>query len=426
MLAGTIREFPKHVSLGSLSSGLIAWLFGVTGPLLIVLQAATEGHLSASEVTSWIFGIYVIPGLMTLLQAFVFQQPIGYAFSIPGAVLIGATLVHHSYAQVIGAYIVAGLIILLLGLSGVVERVMRVLPMPVMMGMVSGVLLPFGVGLFKAVVANPMLNGIPLVVFLLLSFAPGIAKKFPPILGAVIATGVVLALAHEVHTQGVSFGVAAPHLYKPAWSVSTMGQLVLPLVLTVVAIQNAQGIAVLKSEDYTPPINSMTRWSGIGSVLNAFLGAHTTCIAGPMTALLAGSESGRKEAKYTAAVTLGVLSVLFGLFAPLAASIPHMIPTSTIQMLGGIAMISVLTDSLHMSFVATFKKSALFSFLITVSGVTIARIGAPFWGLVGGTCVSFLLEKGDYKKVTNRELEHPPGDLPEPDSGERAFETNLN
>ncbi|WAH37568.1 benzoate/H(+) symporter BenE family transporter [Alicyclobacillus dauci] len=403
MLVQSVKEFPRHVSLGSVSSGLIAWLFGVTGPLLIVLQSATEGHLSSMQVTSWIFGIYVIPGLLTLLQALVFRQPIGYAFSIPGAVLVGGTLVHHSMSQLIGAYIVTGAIILLLGVTGVVAKVMKVLPMPVMMGMVSGVLLPFGVGLFHAVLNDPVVNGIPLVVFLLLSFVPGLAKKFPPILGAIIATAITLCLSHAVHLHGVSVGIAVPHVYTPAWNMATMGQLVLPLVLTVVAIQNAQGIAVLESEQYQPPINSMTRWSGIGSVITGFFGAHTSCIAGPMTALLASEESGPKDSKYTAAVTLGILSILFGLFAPLAASIPNMIPTSTISMLGGIAMISVLTDSLHMSFSGKFKKSALFSFLITVSGITILHIGAPFWGLVGGTCVSYVLEKGDYKREEVRD-----------------------
>lgn len=397
MFMQNIRDLPKHTSLGSLSSGFIAWLFGVTGPLLIVLQAATTGHLSNGQVTSWIFGIYAIPGLLTLLQTLMFRQPIGYAFSIPGAVLVGGTLAHHSLSQVVGAYIVTGTAIFLLGASGIVGKVMKILPMPVMMGMVSGVLLPFGIGLFKSILSSPLVNGIPLVVFLLLSYFPGIAKKCPPILGAIVATVVTLYLSHSFHAGSVTAGIARPELIEPTWNLSTIGQLVLPLALTVIAIQNAQGIAVLESEQYQPPINSMTRWSGISSVVTSFFGAHTLCVAGPMTALLAGETSGPKQSRYTAGVLLGVLSVLFGLFAPIAASIPSMIPTSTISMLGGIAMISVLTDSLHMSFHGKFKKSALFSFLITVSGISIVHIGAPFWGLVGGTCVSYVLERKDYQ-----------------------------
>lgn len=30
------------------------------------------------------------------------------------------------------------------------------------------------------------------------------------------------------------------------------------------------------------------------------------------------------------------------------------------------------------------KESALVTFLITISGITLLGIGAPFWGLIGG------------------------------------------
>ncbi|MEY2195052.1 benzoate/H(+) symporter BenE family transporter [Neobacillus sp. BF23-41] len=56
-----------------------------------------------------------------------------------------------------------------------------------------------------------------------------------------------------------------------------------------------------------------------------------------------------------------------------------------IKMLGGLAMINVLTDSLKICYSARFKTGAVFSFLITISGILLFHIGAPFWGLVGGT-----------------------------------------
>lgn len=45
---------------------------------------------------------------------------------------------------------------------------------------------------------------------------------------------------------------------------------------------------------------------------------------------------------------------------------------------------------------------ALFSFLITVSGFSLFNVGAPFWGLVGGTLISLLLERSDFKKVAEQ------------------------
>ncbi|WCK56504.1 benzoate/H(+) symporter BenE family transporter [Aneurinibacillus sp. Ricciae_BoGa-3] len=386
-------EFPQHLTVGNISNGLVSWIFGATGPLLIVLQAASKGNLSADTVSSWIFGIYGVGGLLTLLLSFYYRQPIGYAFSIPGAILVGASLSHHSFSQVIGAYLVVGVVTLILGMSGAIHKMMKVLPMPVMMGMVSGVLLPFGTDIFHSIVSAPILNGIPLVVFFVLSCFRGLAKRFPPILGAIVAGIIMLYVVPGMHAQGVDLSVVKPHLYMPSFDLATMGELVLPLVLTIIAIQNAQGIAVLQSAGYKAPVNSMTSWSGVGSIVNGFFGAHSACIAGPMTAILSTDHSLHMDCRYAAAVVLGILSCVLALFAPFAASIPHLVPSSLIKLLGGLAMVGVLIDSLQRSFSEQYKMGALFSFMITISGISVFHIGAPFWGLVGGTLVSLFLER---------------------------------
>ncbi|WP_157049923.1 benzoate/H(+) symporter BenE family transporter [Thalassobacillus sp. C254] len=41
---------------------------------------------------------------------------------------------------------------------------------------------------------------------------------------------------------------------------------------------------------------------------------------------------------------------------------------------------------------------ALFSFIITLSGFSLLNIGAPFWGLVFGTLISYIFESKDFKK----------------------------
>jgi benzoate membrane transport protein len=403
LLKRNIVQLPKLLSIGNISNGFVAWLFGSAGPLLIVLQAAAKGHLPDGTITSWIFAIYGVGGLLTLILSLYYGQPIGYAFSIPGAILVGASLTHYSFNQVVGAYIITGVIIFLLGVSGLVTKLMKVLPMPVMMGMVSGVLLPFGTEMVHSVINNPLLNGIPLFVFLVMSFFLRFSKKFPPILGAIVASILCLKFLPGVSVHSVPFSIGIPHLVVPSFNVSVIGELVIPLVLTVIAIQNAQGIAMLESSGYRPPINSMTNWSGIGSIVNAFFGGHPACVAGPMTALLANKDSGKHEHRYVAAIVLGVLSCVLALFSPMASAIPHVIPSSLIQLLGGIAMIGVLVDSLKMSFSGPFKSGALFSFLITISGISILHIGAPFWGLIGGTLATIFLDKKDLMPVNSTE-----------------------
>lgn len=393
-----IRDSLNHLSVTGISNGIIAWLFGVTGPLLIVLQSAAKGNLTPIDITSWIFSIYFTGGVLTLLLSCYYRQPIVVAFSIPGAVLVGSSLAEHTFSEVTGAYIVTGILILVLGLSGVVNRLLSILPMPIMMGMVAGVLLPFGVDTVIAIAESPVLNGVTFLVFLLISLIPHVAKKFPPILGAMIAAAVLITVSGLANRGGFSVAIARPQIYVPSFDPAALAELVIPLALTVIAIQNAQGIGVLKSVGYEPPINAMTNWSGIGSIINGFFGAHTACIAGPMTAIVAGSDTGCKESRYSAGVVVGVLWILFGVFAPVTISLIQMVPPSLIKLLGGLAMLAVLVNSLKMAFSSEFKMGALFAFMITISGITPFHIGAPFWGLAGGTFVSLILERKDFSK----------------------------
>ncbi|WP_052948016.1 benzoate/H(+) symporter BenE family transporter [Aneurinibacillus tyrosinisolvens] len=388
----------QYLNISSISNGIIAWLFGATGPLLIVLQSAAKGHLGTIEVSSWIFSIYFVGGLLSILLSAYYRQPIAVAFSIPGAVLVGTTLAQHNFNEVIGAYIVTGLFILILGVTGVVGRIMNILPMPIMMGMVSGVLLPFGTDIFTSVLESPVLNGSTFAAFLVISSFPKIAKRVPPVLGAIAAAAILLVIMDLADLSRLTFSLASPQFFVPEFNAAAIGELVLPLALTVIAIQNAQGIGVLQSMGYKPPVDAMTNWSGIGSIVNGFLGAHSACIAGPMTAIVAGKDTGPVEGRYASGMVLGFLCLLFGIFAPLAASITQIIPASLIKLLGGLAMLGVLLSSFQMSFSARFKMGALFSFLITISGFNLLHIGAPFWGLIGGLVLSLLLERKDFQR----------------------------
>jgi len=68
-------------------------------------------------------------------------------------VLVGPALGHLSFAEVIGAYIACGALMLALGLSGWVRRCMEAAPMPIVMAMVAGVFLRFGTGLVRYLLA---------------------------------------------------------------------------------------------------------------------------------------------------------------------------------------------------------------------------------------------------------------------------------
>lgn len=372
-------------------------MFAVTGPFLIYVNAAKQGALSSAAFNSWIFGGYFICGLLTLLLTLCYRQPLLAAISIPGGILAGTALSHLSFSEVIGAYLLTGLLITVLAATGAVRKVMDWVPKPITMSMVAAVLLPFGSGIVSAFQETPFLSAASLSGFLAVSLMPRLAQKFPPVLAAILGGFLTTSVLGQANWQILNFEVADPIVFSPSFTIAAAVELILPLALTVIAVQNAQGIAILTNMQYQPPINAVTLMSGLGSILIGFFGSQSACLAGPMTGIVTNPGVGPKEVRYAAAVVTGFLWMLFGLFAPMATTLSRILPSSLIELLAGLALLEVLARCFHAAFSERFRLGALFTFIITLSGIRLFNIGAPFWGLIGGTAISILLERADFQ-----------------------------
>ncbi|GIX49010.1 MAG: hypothetical protein KatS3mg131_3221 [Candidatus Tectimicrobiota bacterium] len=210
-------------------------------------------------------------------------------------------------------------------------------------------------------------------------------------------TAALVASGGVVLREGVPLALAAPLLYAPQFSWQALLELVVPLAITVIAIQNAQGQAVLRAAGYTPPINVLTVLCGVGTCLFGLLGSVPTCVTGPANAIL--TSSGARGQHYAGGVVFGACMLLFGLFAPAATRLALALPAAFIALIGGLALLPVLGNAFHVAFGTQFQLGALVAFLLTVSEIEILRIGAPFWGLVGGFVASWLLEREALRKL---------------------------
>jgi len=374
------------------ANAVVAFLFATTGPVAIILSVGLQGGLSESDIASWIFAAFCINSVISAGFSLAYKQPLVYLCSIPGAVLVGPALGHLSFPQVIGAFLGTGVLMLALGLSGWVKRALQAVPMPIVMAMVAGVFLRFGTGLVHAFrdgfwIATPMA-----VVFFALSATPRLARALPPLIGALGAGAVAIAWLGAFHPPaGDLFAFSRPNLYVPEFSWAAMLELVVPLAVTVLAAQNAQGIAVLAASGHAAPINALTAACGAGSIVTGFFGAVSTCLTGPVNAVLAGA--GEKERHYTGALFFCVLAIAFGLMAPFFTRVLLATPPAFIAALAGLAMLRVLQAAFTTSFSGKASFGALVCFLVTVADVSIFRIGAPFWGLAFGCAASWLLER---------------------------------
>jgi benzoate membrane transport protein len=393
----SVRDLPNSLGLPALTYGVTAWLFAVTGPFFIYVNAARQGNLSAIELNSWIFGGYFVCGLLSVLLTLYYRLPLLAAITIPGGVLVAAALSHLSFQEVIGAYLLTGALIALLGVTTAINRAMEWLPMPIAMAMVAGILLQFGMGIVTSLQQTPLISGMTLIAFLSVSLVKPLARRFPPVLGAIIVGLLATAGLGNANWQLLSFQTAQFRFFTPAFTWAATVELVIPLALTVVAIQNAQGIAILRSMGYEPPFNAITLVSGIGSIFVAPFGSQSVCLAGPMTGIVTNPKVGPKESRYAAAIVTGLLWMLFGLFSPMATALSQVLPGSLVNLLAGLALLEVLGSSFAAAFGAKFRVGAIFTFLITISGVRLLNIGAPFWGLVGGAIISLLLEREDFR-----------------------------
>ena len=394
--AKTSAKLPT-LPLSELSNAFVAFLFAASAPVAIILSAGAKGGLSQLDISSWIFAAFAINGVLTIGMSLLYRQPLAFFWTIPGTVLVAGALQHLSFAEVIGAYFVTAALVLALGLMGWVKIVMDRIPMPVVMGMVAGVFLNFGLDWIRSFASDTLLAASMSVTFFLLSIFPAVQKRLPPMIGVLIVGLWVLVATNRapaISTEMLSSALVVPQLYVPTFSWAATMELALPLAITVVAVYTPQGVAILRGAGHQPPVNAITNACGIFSALVACFGCVSTCLAGPSSAILASSEDKRRH--WIAGVAMGVLAILFGVFSPLVTKTLLATPAAFMATLAGLALLRILQGAFQAAFRERFSLGALIAFLITLANLPMFGIGAPFWGLVFGIATSMLMERADF------------------------------
>ena len=393
------RDLLKYTNGATLSIAIISTIFGCTGPCLVTIAAAQAAGFTNEETVSWIFGIYVFGGLLGMILALYYKLPISGAFSIPGATLMGTALAGYSFQEAAGAFVLAGIIVLLLGVTGLIGKVMRWLPLPIVMGMIGGCMLKFGTQIITGVNGLPVVCGLAVLAFLLV---PRVIKGFPGVLAALIV-GVIAAIAtNSFAGEAGELAYIPPQLVIPKFNPNLVLSCSLPLAALVVGAENAQAMGVLKAQGYNVPANGMTVASGIGGIISGLVGAHNANIAGPMTAICSSQEAGPKEGRYAASFWNGLTFAAFGVVGSFAIAFVSFIPTELVNVLAGLAMLNVLIQAFSEGFgTLKYKTGAFFALCVGASGLSFFGIGSAFWALVVGVVVSAICDSKDFKADAN-------------------------
>lgn len=385
-----LRDFAWHINASTFGAGSVATLLGITGPALLVYQAGSNAGYPEAVINSWFFAIFVGGGVLSLLLAFLYREPVCGAYPIAGSALLVTTLSGYEVPEAVGAFLVSGVLVAIIGFSGLFGLIMDRVPNEVVMGALAGILIDFGIQVFASLPSQPLLVGSMVAAYLL---GTRFIRGVPPAVPA-LATGLAVAgLGGRFGVGEVRLSLTQPVLVAPAFDISALFSIAIPLTLLAIATQNAPGVGILRANGYEPPVNAITIFSGIGSILIAPLAGNGLNIAAPMTAVCAGPESHREpENRYAATVVQGSGFVLFGLMGATAVSLIQVMPPALVAGVAGLALLPVILQSLRLSVGGSqHSLAAGISLLVAASDLSLWGIDSAFWSIVVGVVLAWLL-----------------------------------
>lgn len=384
------QQFKYDFSASAFIAGFITVLVSLTGPVAIIIQAAKMGDLSQAQLTSWIWAMSITSGACGLWLSLRYRTPIVCAFSTGGAALLIDALPQYAYSDVIGAYIFAAVLVVLLGASGLFSRLMQHVPRSIVSGMLAGILFVFGAHLFVSLQQAPTLV-LPIILAYL------IIKRVIPryaVLAALLTGVVVCLLLGQLNTQVLRFTFVIPEATPPGLSLPALIGVGVPLAFVALASQYAPGVAVLQSSGYHhTPISPLITTTGLSTILFAPFGLHGTTLAAITAAICTGPECHPDHQKrYVAAVVCGVFYIFFGLFATVVTTLFIAIPETFVASLAGLALLGALSSGLAGAMADESEREAgVITFLMTASGVSFFGVGSAFWGLIAGVIAYAIL-----------------------------------
>ena len=145
-------------------AGLLAAVVGYGSSFAIVLQGLIGVGATPAQAESGLLALGTMMGLAAIVFGLRTRMPIAIAWSTPGAALLAATgAIEGGFAAAVGAFIVAGALVVLAGLWKPLGRAVLAIPAPLANAMLAGVLLSFCIAPVKAVAEVPMM-ALPVVI----------------------------------------------------------------------------------------------------------------------------------------------------------------------------------------------------------------------------------------------------------------------
>lgn len=386
----------------NLTAGFVAVMVGFTSSVVIIFQAAAAAGASSAEVSSWLLALGIGMGITSIGLSLLYRAPILTAWSTPGAALLATSLTGVSMPEAIGAFIFSALLIVISGLTGWFEKLMTRVPSSLTSAMLAGILLQFGMNIFVA-----MEHQFVLVIAMFVSYLvgkhlfPRYVIIFSLLLGIAIASYAGLFNLANFHVA-----LSTPQFVKPEFSWPVLMSIAIPLFIVTMTSQNIPGVAALHASGYNPPISPLISWTGLANLVLAPFGGYALNLAAITAAICMGNEADPDpKLRYRAAIWAGVFYLITAIFGATVVALFAAFPKELVLAIAGLALLNAIGGSLKLAVEdEAQRESALITFLVSASGISLFGIGAAFWGLVAGTLgyvinSTILSAKRDFAKI---------------------------
>jgi len=376
-------------SLSAVVAGFIAMMTGCTSSLVLIFQAGQAAGLTSAQISSWIWSLFIGMAVCNIGLSLRYRSPVTVAWSTPGAALLISSLGGVAYPEAIGAFITCSILIIICGVTGSFERLVKRLPASLAAALLAGILFKIGSEIF---VAAQHRTGLVLGMF----FTYLIVKRYSPRYAVLVTllVGVALsAMLGLLNFGGFALEVAAPVWTTPVFTLGATISIGIPLFVVAMTSQNMPGMAVLRADGYTVPASPLITVSGIASLLTAPFGSHGITLAAISAAICTSPNAHEdKDKRYTAAIWCGIFYGIAGIFGATLAALFAAFPKELVLSIAALALFGSIINGLTVAMnEPKEREAALITFMVTASGLTLFSIGSAFWGIVAGVLTLVIL-----------------------------------
>jgi len=374
-------------------AGLTAFVWYAFGAVPLHIGVSGQLGLSIEQTSSWIFIVWVSGAVSSVALSLHYRQPIPITWTIPGLIYLGTLADRFSFPELVGANLVAGIVLVASGLLGLGGKLMRWLPLPIVMGMFGGSILGYFTRMIAATVEDLAVAGTSVGCYLIGRFLAN--PRVPPVGLAVLGGGVAIAILGTGSTQPLEWQLPTLVVPDVEFVPSAIVAVSLPMVVLAMGLGNVQGLGFLLAQGYDVPVNKVSTVVGLNSVVNAIFGGHAATVARTGVAILGGPDAGPMAGRYWAAIVAAVLTVGMAFAATPVASLLNVLPDTYIYAIAGLAIVSSLQDALKQAFSGKLRFGALVAFAVSMTPFAVFGITSAFWAMVAGLIASLLVERSD-------------------------------